>query len=126
MKIYIAGPMQGIPEFNYPLFNMVALEMRDQGHTVFNPAEKDTEVHGYDIAKGNSTGCIKQATELHGFDLRRALRDDLCWIAEQADGIVLLPGWENSKGAGAEWALAKALGLKFYYWNNDPSEFWKS
>jgi len=27
----------------------------------------------------------------------------------------MLKGWENSRGAGAEWALARALGLRFHY-----------
>jgi len=123
VKVYIAGPMQGIPNFNYPLFNEVANEFRMLGHEVFNPAEKDTQAHGYDIPADNSAACNKFATDEHGFSLRRALRDDLCWIAENADGIVLLPGWEYSKGAGAEWALAKALQIKFYYWQTDVNDF---
>lgn len=36
--IYIAGPISGIKDRNRPLFNMVAAELSDQGHSVLNPA----------------------------------------------------------------------------------------
>ena len=48
----------------------------------------------------------------NGLDgLGEALKDDLEFICLEADGIALLPGWENSKGAAAERATAIALGL---------------
>ena len=109
MKIYLAGPMRGIPQFNYPAFHEGAAKLRAAGHEVFSPAEYDLKKHGKDIS--NATGDAAQATSEHGFNLRDALRDDLIWICEQADAVALLPGWENSKGANAERATAIALGL---------------
>ncbi|MGB3485339.1 MAG: DUF4406 domain-containing protein [Mycobacterium sp.] len=53
MKIYVAGPMRGIPEFNFPAFHAAAAKLRADGHHVFNPAERDIETHGVDISKGN-------------------------------------------------------------------------
>lgn len=114
MRIYVAGPMRGIPEFNFPAFNAAAATLRAMGHTVFNPAEKDNERHGTDISKGNATGCEKEAAKAHGFDLRVALGDDLRWICAEADAIALLPEWEKSKGATAEHATAVALGLMVF------------
>jgi hypothetical protein len=114
MIVYLAGPMRGIPEFNFPLFNHVATVLRARGYTVFNPAERDNERHGVDISKGNAAGCEKLAEEQHGFNLREALADDLEFICQNAEGIVMLPGWENSKGAIAERATAIALGLEVY------------
>lgn len=111
-KVYVGGPMRGIPQFNFPAFHTAAGQLRQLGWIVFNPAEKDTERHGTDISKGNNTGCEKLAAEQYGFDLRVALGDDLAWICEQADAIALLPGWEKSKGATAEHATAVALGLE--------------
>lgn len=111
MKIYVAGPMRGIPEFNFPAFHAAAASLRARGHDVFNPAERDIDTHG-DISKGNLTGDNDQAARDHGFDLRAALGDDLAFICAQADAVALLPGWENSKGAVAERATALALGLK--------------
>jgi hypothetical protein len=115
MKIYLAGPMRGIPEFNFPAFRAAAAKLRQEGHEVFNPAERDTERHGTDISKGNTTGSVDEAIKKHGFSLRVALGEDLDWICEHADGIALLPGWEKSSGANAEWATAKALDLKIMY-----------
>ena len=110
MNLYLAGPMSGIPEFNFPLFNRTAKRLRQEGHSVFNPAERDIERHGgTDISKGNKDGCQTKAHTEHGFSLGEALADDTHWICMNADAIVLLPGWEQSAGANAEWALCKAL-----------------
>lgn len=112
MKVYLAGPMRGIPEFNFPAFHAAAARLRAQGHTVFNPAERDIEHHGVDISKGNATGDETIAVAVHGFNLREALNDDLTFICLQADAVAVLPGWESSKGARAEVATAHALGLE--------------
>lgn len=115
MKIYVAGPMRGIPEFNFPAFHAAAAKLRADGHHVFNPAERDIETHGVDISKGNVSGCEELAAKEHGFNLREALRDDLEFICLHADAIALLPGWENSKGARAECATALALNLQLIH-----------
>lgn len=115
MKIYLAGPMRGIPEFNFPAFFAAAQMLRAMGHTVFSPAEKDNERHGTDISKGNATGDEAQATKEHGFNLREALALDLDFICREADAVALLPGWERSKGATAEKATADALGHEIIF-----------
>lgn len=115
MNIYVAGPMRNIPEFNFPAFMAAANQLRSEGHSVFNPAERDIERHGTDISKGNPTGSLTIAAKDHGFNLRVALCDDLTYICQTADAVALLPGWENSKGANAEKATAEALGLKVLY-----------
>ena len=114
MKIYVAGPMRGIPEFNFPAFNAATARLRADGHIVFNPAERDNERHGVDISKGNVLGCEDLAATEHGFDLRVALGEDLAFICAHADAVAVLPGWENSKGANAEIATARALGLVIF------------
>lgn len=115
MKIYVAGPMRGIPEFNFPAFHAATSRLRAEGHTVFSPAERDILVTGVDISKGNATGNNALAEQLHGFNLREALKDDLEFICLHADAVALLPGWENSKGANAERATALALGLEVFH-----------
>lgn len=110
-KVYVAGPMRGIPLFNFPAFNAAAEALRKIGCHVFNPAERDNETHGTDISAGNLTGNAAQATKDLGFNLRDALGDDLAFICREADAVALLPGWQNSKGAKAERAAADALGL---------------
>lgn len=111
-KVYIAGPMRGIPEFNFPAFFAAEEKLRELGYAVFNPAARDNARHGTDISNGNATGCEAQAAAQHGFSLREALSADLRYICEEADMIVLLPGWQGSKGAMAEAAAAEALGLE--------------
>ena len=116
MKIYLAGPMRGIPEFNYPAFFTAAQLLRDAGHIVFSPAERDIDHHGgVNIGAGNHAGDEAVAAANHGFNLRKAMSDDAAFICNEADAIALLPGWEKSFGANAEWTLAKALGLRFVY-----------
>lgn len=89
--VYIAGPMTGIPEFNYPLFNATAKALRAAGVEVRNPAEND----------GGSAG------ESWEFYMRLALRSLL-----ECDEIVLLPGWRDSRGARLEEAVARELGMR--------------
>ncbi len=110
--------MRGIPEFNFPAFHKATAMLRDKGYEVFSPAERDNEHHGTDISAGNLTGDEAQATKDHGFNLRDALCDDLTFICQHATAIAMLPGWENSKGATAEKAVAVALGLEVMYLND--------
>lgn len=118
-RIYLAGPMQGYPEFNFPRFNAVARALRASGHEVFNPADKDIERHnGVDISKGNITGSLEKSKTEHGFSLRAALAEDLQYICASANCIMLLPGWERSNGAQAEHRTAVALqseGMEIVY-----------
>lgn len=102
--LYIAGPMTGIPEFNFPAFDAAAAKYRALGYAIISPAEHDRD-NGLDV-----TGMTGDVAELAGkFDLAEALLWDLARVAE-CDGIVLLEGWERSSGARAELALAAALG----------------
>jgi hypothetical protein len=112
MKLYLAGPMTGIEHYNFPAFDAAAKQLREAGHTVFNPAENDRE-NGFD-----ATGLKGHEAAEKGFNLREALKQDLSWICDHAEGIALLPGWEESKGARTEVALGNALGIKaLLHWN---------
>lgn len=110
MKIYLAGPMRGYENFNFPAFDKAALALRKTNELVFSPAERDRDVHGGELEK-NATGNEDEAASNHGFSLREALKADMDWICDHAEAIALLPGWEKSTGATAEHALARALGL---------------
>lgn len=117
MKLYLAGPMRGIAEFNFPAFHAAAKVLRGVGHEVFSPAEKDIERWGHVPANpaGDEHALEKHLGMKPGEAIRVCLGDDLAWICQHAEGIALLPGWQASKGARAERATAEALGLKMLY-----------
>ena len=114
MRIYVAGPMRGRPQFNFPTFNAVTKYLRDQGHDVFNPAERDIEMHGAVPFMSSETGDMKDI-EHTGLSVRDVLAFDLGWLCRDAEAILMLPGWETSMGATAEWAAARAVGMKIIY-----------
>lgn len=109
MRIYLAGPMRGIPNFNFPAFDYAAAKLRNQGHHVFSPAERDREAYGADI-ENNPTGDEAKVTN-PACTIRDCMLVDTQWICVHAEAVALLPGWEKSKGANAERALAEAIGL---------------
>jgi len=87
--VYIAGPMTGLPEYNFPAFNEAAEALRAQGETVYNPAD-----HGL----------------VEGALWDDYLRFDIGNLVK-CESIYLLPGWSNSKGARTELKLAKKLDI---------------
>ena len=112
MRLYLAGAMRSIPEFNFPAFFKGAAWLRSLGHEVFSPAENDIRLYG-DVIYKSRLG--NESLSDIGFDLRRALGEDLEWICKHAEGVALLPRWEGSKGACAEKAVADALNLEIVF-----------
>lgn len=104
VKIYLAGPMTGIKDFNFPAFDKAAKELEDAGYIVFNPAANDRRRYGDDFLQHPER-----------FDRRATMFDDTSWICNNANIIALLPGWERSKGVAVEKALAEYLGLEIRY-----------
>ncbi len=110
-QYYIAGPMRGIPEFNFPAFDVMAKRLRMEGHEVFSPAERDRTVNFDTTGMDGKEQTIEEFNKI-GFDLRDALACDCDFICRQATHLFMLPGWSRSAGATAERALAIALGLE--------------
>lgn len=96
MNVFLSGPMRGVDGFNHAAFNLAAKRWRDAGHTVYNPAETDAEM-------GVLPNVPPSAELVRVLILRGLLR-----LAE-CDALALLPGWEVSRGVGAELGLALAL-----------------
>ncbi|WP_130908331.1 DUF4406 domain-containing protein [Pseudomonas sp. Sample_16] len=88
-RLYLAGPMTGLKDFNYPAFNAAEDALRAKGYQVENPAD-----HG--IVPG------AEWADYMAYDLTRL---GLCGM------IALLPGWENSEGARFEVQIAHRLGM---------------
>lgn len=105
VQAYLAGPMRGYEDFNFPAFADATEKLRARGYKVHSPAEEEVNA-GFDPKTGRYPEGKHQRT------IRENLRDDLCWICEYADLVVLLPGWENSKGAQAEVHCADAIGVE--------------
>src|SRR5690348_4013550 len=108
VAVYLGGPMRNIRDFNFPAFLNGARKLRDRGYTVLSPAEHEI-AQGFD-GRGHD-GKLEKFSKETGFSLREALKADLTWICNEADMVVVLPGWENSPGTRAEVATATALGL---------------
>ena len=108
-RIYIAGPMSGIPDYNRPAFYSTAEAFEEGGWEVFNPADNDVRLFG------SHEACDAAIEANRNQALRVMLGSDLEWICSDADAIAMLPGWEKSYGARAEHATAVALGLEIIY-----------
>ena len=101
MKIYLAGPMRGITDFNFPAFHRAAKRLRADGYEVFSPAEKGAEAE-----------VLHNPTLQNSLAFRREVFAlDTAYICNEADAVAVLPGWQTSLGARAEVALAEAIGL---------------
>jgi hypothetical protein len=90
MRIYLSGPMSGLPEHNFPAFMRYAAELRAAGHSVVNPAEINIDA---------------------ALSWKQCLRADVRELAD-CDAIALMPGWEISEGAQLELHIAHRLGLE--------------
>lgn len=111
MKIYVAGKMRGLPDLGCDAFNKAKAALRAEGHLVFNPVESAEAIYGKGYYKNNPTG----DESIAGIDGRVVFGRDLEFICGHAEAVALLPGWQNSKGAIAEKAVAEALDLKVMY-----------
>lgn len=89
-RMYLSGPMTGIPNYNHELFDKVAKEFRDANFAVCSPSE----FFDGDLTK----------------ERKEYMREAVKYLLE-ADTIVLLPGWEESKGSRLEAAIATELDL---------------
>jgi len=106
MRVYVAGPMSGRPRWNFDAFEAATLQLRAAGFEVVSPHEAILAT-GFDPKA--------PAGEFTAAHYRDALREDVALVFS-VDAVALLPGWESSKGARVEAALAEALGL----WRDSP------
>ena len=92
-RIYVSGPMSGLPDFNYPAFKEAAAALCRAGWDSVSPTET-----------GQQEGWTWE-------DYMRAA------IALQVtcDFVYMLPGWEQSRGATIEHALAHVFGQRVMY-----------
>ena len=106
---YVAGPMRGYKDFNFPAFDEAAERGRRMGYNIISPADLDRK-NGIDPLNKPGSG---EAAEGH---IENIIQRDIDAIMslqpERGDGIAVLAGWTGSTGASAEVALARWLGLR--------------
>ena len=106
MKVYTAGKMRGLPSFGADAFRKAARVLREHGFEVISPLEM-AEAAG--IYVDGLTG--SEDLEDQGFNIQSTLANDLRVVLMDVDAVVLLPGWQDSNGAIAEYAAARAAGV---------------
>jgi len=92
MKVYISGPVTGLPENNKQAFQYYADRLESVGFETITP-----------------TSIVPEGTDWHG-----AMR--LCISAMMdADIVIMLSGWPHSKGAIIEHRIARELEIPVLY-----------
>lgn len=92
-RVYVAGPMTGYAEKNFPAFEEMSEKLISLGFIPINPARNEDNLH-----------------ERWADFMKPDLVDMLYCSA-----IVTLPGWEKSKGATMEVNLAKELEIPVFH-----------
>jgi len=110
MKLYLAGPMSGIKQFNFPAFAKATTKLRELGYEIISPAEMDSpavQAAALKSETGNWADLPKEET------WGSILAKDVIVIADPTvDGIIAMPKWETSKGARLEAFIALLTGKK--------------
>lgn len=83
MKIYIAGPMTGIPDWNRQEFYNAETLLTGWGHTVFNPCKHQPNLNADSVP--------------HEAYMKISLA-----MIDCCEAVWMLPGWKKSKGACIE------------------------
>lgn len=119
-KIYIAGPMTGLPWYNFEAFNDAAKWLQEAGWHPLNPAEFDLRLDDFDPFS------MEDASSVVSTDfLQRAMIRDVNLVMHEADAIALLPRWATSTGAIAEYALAKWKHIPAYFCDIKHNSFYE-
>lgn len=94
IKLYIAGPMTGIPDHNYPAFHAASEELSNAGYLVLHTANPDN----------------LEPEKLKSTTWQQWLKKAIARMMD-ADAIALLPGWQASKGARLEVMVGLEVGM---------------
>lgn len=95
MIVYVAGPMTGYEDLNWPAFKAAEARLAEAGYTVVSPTSK---------GRPDDPALADKSYEWF-------LRQDLKVLLE-ADAVALLPGAQNSNGARLERHVAEKLGME--------------
>lgn len=103
--IYVAGPMTGLPQHNFPAFDAAAKRLRRKGWKVISPADIDRKMG---VTEATSDAQAKKM-------LRKMLKNDFSVILDKCGAMYMLKGWERSTFGKVEHAIAVGLGMRIMY-----------
>ena len=106
---YIAGPMRGVKDYNFPAFDAARDFGKARGYEIVSPADIDRRFGIHENTPGVDT--LQMSRLFAERDTNVLIRQ---LAAENGDGIALLPGWEASTGAVAEFFIARWVGLRVF------------
>jgi hypothetical protein len=95
--LYVAGPMSGLPDFNWPAFRAASSQLREVGYQVRCPTESGASF------EMSWEDCLRLS--LH--------------MVLVSEAMAVLSGWESSAGASIEVGLARNLKMDVH-----PVEYW--
>lgn len=111
-SVYLAGPMTGISHFNFPAFHAAAEDLRAYGFDVISPAELDSP-EAKAAAESSVDGDSSHYAENESWGAM--LSRDVKLLADGGiEAVVVLPGWETSRGARLETFVGRLCGLSLY------------
>lgn len=105
-KVYIAGPMTGVKDWNFPAFFEAEETLVSMGYRVVNPARNNGQTLELALKDAGSPESPER-------DWLYYIRRDLPQLL-YCDAICLLPNWEFSKGANLEHEVARGIGLSVF------------
>lgn len=115
---YLAGPMTGIPQYNFPAFDRAAAALRKKGYRIQSPAELDSpeeRVRAMASADGSPGD--------YGNNWRWPLRRDADIVMnDDCIGVICIEGWEASRGAKLETYIAEAFDKPIYRVDLDKND----
>ena len=94
---YLSGPISGDIEGNTRKFAQAVEALRERGFSIVSPVEVCNEL----------TGVLNPEHHLEWSWYMR--RDIEALVRDEVEGIIMLPGWEYSKGACLELQIARSL-----------------
>jgi hypothetical protein len=108
MRLYLAGPMTSIPQFNFPEFDRWAKDLRSAGFDVISPHESDDEDVQAAAWRSKSGNMLDLPPSKEGSDRKLTMLKNTTDILS-CEGMALLPGWNRSPGSIHEIAIATRL-----------------
>lgn len=99
---YLAGPMSGYPEYNYPVFEDAARVLRMTGVKLVSPHEVAWPDNHEKLSETDLWEYMMKATG-------KALNN--------CQGIILMKGWPQSRGAKAELEFAMAHNWPVWFYH---------